>query len=176
MVIDRGNIRRGVLGLLAAAVLVGVAIAIVVLPSAKAEPTTTPSPTPSPTDTTTTSPTATTTTSPTATTTTSPTTSPTAAPAAAADPCLASNLTETISKVNRDISDYLVKHPETNQALADAAKQSPFAAQSAFTSYFDGNPTAKADLHTLQQPLVDLSNQCGYQVTAGQVLGALSDL
>lgn len=130
MVIARGNIRRGVLGLLAAAVLVGVAIAIVVLPSAKAEP----------------------------------------------DPCTAANLTETISKVNHDISQYLQQHPETNQALADVAKQSPFSAQSAFTSYFDGNPTAKADLHALQQPIVDLSDQCGFQVTPGQVLIAMSDL
>ena len=92
------------------------------------------------------------------------------------DPCTAANLTETISKVNHDISQYLQQHPETNQALADVAKQSPFSAQSAFTSYFDGNPTAKADLHALQQPIVDLSDQCGFQVTPGQVLIAMSDL
>jgi hemophore-related protein len=131
VIIARGNVRRGVLGILAAAVLAGVAIAIVVLPSAKAEP---------------------------------------------ADPCTAANLTATISKVNSEISQYLEAHPDTNQALSDAAKQSPFAAQGAFTSYFDGNETAATDLHTLQQPLVDLSDQCGFQVSAGQVLGALSDL
>ena len=136
MIIARGNIRRGVLGVIAAGVLSGVATAIVVLPSAKGEPTPTP----------------------------------------AADPCLASNLTGTISTVNQEISVYLQSHPETNQALADVAKQSPFSAQSAFTAYFDAHPVEAADLHTLQQPLVDLSNQCGYQVTPGQVLGALSDL
>ena len=140
MIIARGNIRRGVLGVIAAGVLSGVATAIVVLPSAKGEPTPTPAPTP------------------------------------AADPCLASNLTGTISKVNQEISAYLQSHPETNQALADVAKQSPFSAQSAFTAYFDAHPAEAADLHTLQQPLVDLSNQCGYQVTPGQVLGALGDL
>ena len=152
--IARGNVRRGVLGLIAAGLLAGVATAIVVLPSAKGEPT----PEPTPTDT--------------ATATAAPT--PTATPAA--DPCLASNLTETISKVNAGISQYLQSHPETNAALADVARQSPFSAQSAFTAWFDARPEEAAALHTLQQPLVDLSNQCGYQVTPGQVLGALSDL
>ena len=130
MIIARVNIRRGVLGVIAAGVLAGVATAIVVLPTAKGEP----------------------------------------------DPCTTANLTETISTVNHQISQYLQAHPETNQALADVARQSPFSAQSAFTSYFDVHPQEAADLHTLQQPLVDLSNQCGYQVTPGQVLGALSDL
>jgi heme-binding protein len=93
-----------------------------------------------------------------------------------ADPCTAVNLTETISKVNHDISQYLQAHPDVNQALSEVPKQSPFSAQSAFTAYFDGNKQAATDLHNLQQPLVDLSNQCGYQVTPGQVMGALSDL
>jgi hemophore-related protein len=92
------------------------------------------------------------------------------------DPCSAANLTATIGKVNQDISQYLQAHPDTNQALSDVAKQSPFAAQRAFTAYFDGNRAAAGDLHGLQQPLVDLSNQCGFQVSPGQVLGALSDL
>jgi heme-binding protein len=95
---------------------------------------------------------------------------------AESDPCSAANLTATISKVNQDITQYLQVHPETNQALSDVAKQSPFAAQRAFAAYFEGNNSAAADLHRLQQPLVDLSNQCGFQVTPGQVLGALSDL
>jgi heme-binding protein len=130
VIIARGNVRRGVLGILAAAVLIGVAIAIVVLPSAKGDP----------------------------------------------DPCTAANMATTISKANQDISQYLQAHPDTNQALTDVAKQSPFAAQSAFTSYFEGNTAAAADLHTLQEPLVDLSNQCGFRVSAGQVLVALGDL
>jgi heme-binding protein len=91
-------------------------------------------------------------------------------------PCSAANLSETISKVNHDISQYLQAHPETDQALADVAKQSPFAAQSAFTAYFDAHPQEASDLHNLQQPLVNLSSQCGFQVTPGQVMGALSDL
>lgn len=130
MIIARGNVRRGVLGLLAAVVLAGVAIAIVELPSAKGDP----------------------------------------------DPCTAANLATTISRVNQEISQYLQAHPDTNLALTDVAKQSPFAAQSAFTNYFQTNTAAAADLHAIQQPLVDLNNQCGFQVTAGQVLVALSDL
>src|SRR5580693_3597098 len=90
------NGRRGVLGILAAAVLAGGAIAIVMLPSAKGDP----------------------------------------------EPCTAANLSATISKVNQDISQYLQAHPDTNQALTDVAKQSPYAAQSAFTDYFKGNTAA----------------------------------
>ena len=130
MIIARGNVRRGVLGLIAAGVLGGVATAIVMLPTAKGAP----------------------------------------------DPCSAANLTETISTVNHQISLYLQGHPETNTALADVAKQSPFAAQSAFASYFEAHPQEASDLRAAQKPLVDLGNQCGYQVTPGQVLGALSDL
>ena len=130
MTIARVNVRRGVLAIIAAAVLIGVSMALVMLPSAKAAP----------------------------------------------EPCSAANLTTTISTVNQKLTDYLVAHPDTDQALTDVAKQSPFAAQSAFSSYFDAHPAEAADLHNLQQPLVDLSNQCGFQVTAGQVLGALSDL
>jgi heme-binding protein len=130
VIIARGNVRRGVLGLIAAGVLGGVTTAIVVLPTAKGAP----------------------------------------------DPCTAANLTETISTVNHQMSVYLQAHPETNQALADVAKMSPFSAQGAFTSYFNEHPQEKADLHNIQQPLVDLTNQCGYQVSPGQVLGALSDL
>jgi hemophore-related protein len=130
VIITRGNVRRGVLGILAAAVLTGVSMAIVMLPSAKAAP----------------------------------------------DPCSAANLTATISKVNNDISQYLVAHPDTNAALSEIPKQSAFAAQSAFNSYFDAHPTEKADIHNLQQPLTDLSDQCGYQVSPAEVLGALGDL
>jgi hemophore-related protein len=99
-------------------------------------------------------------------------------PSASAEPnpCSAANLSETISEVNHNISQYLQAHPDTDQALADVAKQSPFSAQSAFTAYFDAHPQEGSDLHNLQQPLVNLSNQCGFQVTPGQVMGALSDL
>ena len=81
MIIARVNIRRGVLGVIAAGVLAGVATAIVVLPTAKGEP----------------------------------------HARARGDPCTAANLTETISTVNHQISQYLQAHPETNQALADVA-------------------------------------------------------
>lgn len=170
MTIARGNIRRGVLGIIAAGVLSGVATAIVVLPTAKGEPE--PTPTPTPTSSAEPTPTAT----PTSTAAPTDTARPTSTAAAAADPCLAANLAETISKVNHEISLYLQAHPDTNAALADVARQSPFGAQSAFSAYFDAHPQEATDLHDLQQPLVDLSNQCGYQVSPGQVLGALSDL
>ncbi|MDT5010444.1 MAG: heme-binding protein [Mycobacterium sp.] len=130
MIISRENVRRGVLAILAAAVLIGVSMAIVMLPSAKADP----------------------------------------------DPCSAANLAETISKVNHNLSGYLAAHPDANQALGDAAKQSPFAASGAFDSYFDAHPEQASDVRDLQQPLKALSDQCGFQVTAGQVLVVLGDL
>jgi hemophore-related protein len=92
------------------------------------------------------------------------------------DPCSAANLTETISTVNHNISQYLQAHPDANQALGEVAKKSPFAAQSAFTSYFEAHPEEAADLHNLQQPFRDLSDQCGFQVTPGQVLIVMEDL
>jgi hemophore-related protein len=130
VIVSRQNIRRGVLGVLAAAVLVGVSMAIVMLPFAKADP----------------------------------------------DPCSASNLTATIAKVNNDTSQYLVGHADANQALADVAKQSSFSALNAFNSYFDEHSAEKTDLHDIQQPLRDLSDRCAFQVSPGEVLGALSDL
>ena len=103
MIITRGNLRRGVLGILAAALLVGVSMAIVMLPSAKADP----------------------------------------------DPCSASNLAETISRVNHNLAGYLAAHPDANEALGDAAKQSPFAASGAFDSYFDAHPDQASEVHNL---------------------------
>ena len=101
-----------------------------------------------------------------------------AVPSAAADPdpCSAANLAETISSLNHNLSQYLAAHPDTNQALSDMTKQSPYAALGVFSSYFDAHPQAAQDVRALQQPLKDLANQCGYQVTPGQIQGALWDL
>jgi heme-binding protein len=95
---------------------------------------------------------------------------------AAPDSCTAANLTETISTVNHNLSQYLAAHPDANQALGDAAKQSPFQALGSFSKYFDAHPQEADEVRAIQQPLKDLSDQCGYQVTPGQVLVALGDL
>ena len=95
---------------------------------------------------------------------------------AAPDPCGAANLTETISSVNHNLSQYLAAHPDANQALSDMTKQSPFAALGAFNSYFDAHPQEAGEVRAIQQPLKDLNTQCGYQVTPAQILGALGDL
>lgn len=74
------------------------------------------------------------------------------------------------------MSDYFEAHPDVNQALGDIAKLSPFQAQGALDDFFDDNPTAADDIRALQQPMRDMSDQCGFQVTPGQVLIALEDV
>jgi len=141
----------------------GALVVVAALPLAAADPT----PTPTPSESTSTTSTSTTTTS-------TSTTTPAATPAA--DQCNAAGLTTTISKVNSSMSAYLVAHPEVNQALGDIAKMSPFQAQGALSSFFKEH-TADADaIRALQQPLKDLQDQCGFQVTPGQVLIALEDI
>jgi hemophore-related protein len=95
---------------------------------------------------------------------------------AAPEPCSAAGLTSTISSVNTSMSQYLEAHPDVNTELGNIATLSPWQAQGALTNYFNSNPTAANDIRGLQQPLKDLSAQCGFQVTPGQVLLALEDI
>jgi hemophore-related protein len=141
-------VRRAALGAAAAALLAGLAT----VPLATADPEPTPSPTPA-----------------------SPTASASATPAAA-DKCNAAGLTGTISSVNSNMSQYLVGHPDVNQALGDIAKMSPFSAQGALKDFFKEHTAAADDIRAMQQPLKDLSDQCGFKVTPGQVLIALEDV
>jgi hemophore-related protein len=92
---------------------------------------------------------------------------------AAPDVCSASGVATAQSSVQLSMSTYLQTHPQTNQALTDIAKQSPTEAQVAYRTYFADNPKVADDLKGIQQPVTDLSAQCGIQVSSDQLTNAL---
>jgi heme-binding protein len=92
------------------------------------------------------------------------------------DTCSASSLANTVSSVSASTSSYLAAHPQVDQALTDIAKQAPAQAEEAYRAYFANNPQVETELKTIQQPVVDLSTQCGLQVTPTPVVEALQAL
>lgn len=98
-----------------------------------------------------------------------------AMPAAKAAPeeCSASGVATTQSSVQQSMSTYLQTHPQTNQALTDIAKQAPTTAEASYQTYLQANPKVVTDLKGIQQPVTDLSSQCGLQTTSSQLTDAL---
>lgn len=92
---------------------------------------------------------------------------------AAPDQCSASGVATTQSSVQLSMSTYLQTHPEANEALTDIAKQSPSDATTAYEAYFADNPQVAEDLRGLQQPVTELSTQCGIQTSPDQLTEAL---
>ncbi|MDT5069853.1 MAG: heme-binding protein [Mycobacterium sp.] len=92
---------------------------------------------------------------------------------AAPDECSASGVATAQSSVQLSLSTYLQTHPQTNQVMTDIAKQSPTEAQVSYRTYFANNPKVADDLKGIQQPVTDLSSQCGIQVSPSQLTDAL---
>jgi heme-binding protein len=92
---------------------------------------------------------------------------------AAPEQCTASGVATTQSSVQLAMSTYLQTHPQTNVALTDIAKQSPTEAQVSYRTYFAENPKVADDLKGIQQPVSDLSTQCGIQASSSQLTDAL---
>lgn len=90
-----------------------------------------------------------------------------AAPVANAAPCSASAATGTISSVSGAASQFLSAHPGADQALTNAAGQSPDDARASVRSYFTANPGEYLELKGITRPLVDLQNQCGVSGLGG---------
>ena len=95
---------------------------------------------------------------------------------AAPDQCSASGMATTQSSVSLSMSTYLQTHPQTNQALTDIAKQTPTEAQASYQTYFADNPKVADDLKGLQQPVTELSSQCGIQSTSNQLTDVLKTI
>jgi hemophore-related protein len=93
---------------------------------------------------------------------------------AAPDQCSASGLATTQSSVQLSMSTYLQTHPQTDQALTDIAKKSPTEAQASYEMYFADNPQVARDLKGLEQPVSDLTTQCGIQSSSNQLTDALT--
>lgn len=92
---------------------------------------------------------------------------------AAPDQCSASGVATAQSSVQLSMSTYLQTHPQTNEALTDIAKQSPTEAQVSYRTYFADNPKVADELKGIQQPVTELSSQCGIQVSPNQLTDAL---
>ncbi|MUM15966.1 hemophore-related protein [Mycobacterium sp. CBMA271] len=59
-------------------------------------------------------------------------------------------------------AEYLERHPEVNTGMSDAlrAPGDGGAKHEAVQAYFDANPTARADLDSIRQPVQDFKNRC----------------
>jgi heme-binding protein len=104
-----------------------------------------------------------------------------AMPAASADPetpagddCTAAKLASTISSVTTQLSTYFAAHPDANQALIDATRQSSFVAVGQFGDYMDAHPDQANDLRAIQAPLGAFKDRCGMQVTPTDALTVLA--
>lgn len=93
--------------------------------------------------------------------------------------CSVSAISNTASTVSASTSTYLASNPEANDALTEIATQqatSPEQATAAYRAYFEKNPTVQSELQEINQPVSQLSEQCGIDVTPTPISAALSDL
>jgi heme-binding protein len=105
-----------------------------------------------------------------------PTATAAPAPAAASGDCSAAGLSATISSVMKATSDYLVKHPDVNQALLDATRQPAFIAVGQMDDYFSSHPQEADEVRAIQQPARDYQNRCGLVVEPAEAFMALQNL
>ena len=91
------------------------------------------------------------------------------------DACSQSGIATTASSVSATTAAYLASHPQTNQELTDIAKQPAEQAEKAYRVYFDRNPQIENELKAINQPVTDLTNQCGIDVTPTPISEALQD-
>jgi heme-binding protein len=90
--------------------------------------------------------------------------------------CTAAGLSSTISSVTQNLSGYFAAHPDANQALIDATRQSAFGAIGAFNTYFNDHPDEANDIRAIKQPLVDFQDRCGMQVEPAEALVVIGEL
>ncbi|WP_235892288.1 heme-binding protein [Mycolicibacterium hodleri] len=90
-------------------------------------------------------------------------------PAAAAAPCKASGYAVTASGVLNSAGAYLDAHPGADDVLTAAASQPVPEAQSSVRGYFLAHPGEFLDLQNIVQPLKDVKNQCGVDVSPTQL-------
>lgn len=93
--------------------------------------------------------------------------------------CSVSAIANASSTVSASTSTYLASYPEVNEALTEIAiapQDSPEAATEAFRAYFAQHPQIETELRAINQPVVDLSNNCGVEVTPTPISAALSDV
>lgn len=86
-----------------------------------------------------------------------------AAPSALAAPanCTAADLAGVAAGVSAATSAYLFTHPDVNAFFTGLEGAPRDTIRTQVQQYLDYNPTVKADLQSIRQPLVDLRNRCG---------------
>jgi hemophore-related protein len=87
-----------------------------------------------------------------------------AAPSALADPppnCTAADLAGVAAGVSAATSAYLFTHPDVNGFFTGLEGAPRDTIRTQVKQYLDYNPSVKADLQGIRQPLVDLRNRCG---------------
>ncbi|TGD89877.1 hemophore-related protein [Mycolicibacterium sp. CH28] len=86
------------------------------------------------------------------------------APTALADPppnCTAADLAGVAAGVSASTSVYLFTHPDVNAFFTGLEGAPRDTIRAEVKQYLDYNPTVKAELQGIRQPLVDLKNRCG---------------
>ncbi|WP_328350024.1 heme-binding protein [Mycobacterium sp. NBC_00419] len=86
------------------------------------------------------------------------------APLALADPppnCTAADLAGVSAGVSAATSAYLFTHPDVNAFFTGLEGAPRDTIRTEVQKYLDYNPSVKADLQGIRQPLVDLKNRCG---------------
>jgi hemophore-related protein len=94
----------------------------------------------------------------------------------AAGPCSASGFAATSSGVLASAGTYLDAHPGADDVLTAAVSQSPEDARTSVRGYFIGHPGEFLDLQRITQPLKDLKNQCGVDVSPTQLATLFDEL
>ncbi|MFI5509971.1 hemophore-related protein [Mycobacterium sp. NPDC051804] len=90
--------------------------------------------------------------------------------------CSISTIADTSRTVSESTSAYLASNPDANTALTQIVETSPADATQAFRTYFAENPTVESELKTINQPAIDLANQCGVEVAPTPITEALTDV
>jgi hypothetical protein len=85
------------------------------------------------------------------------------APSALASPpnCTAADLAGVAAGVSAATSAYLFTHPDVNDFFTGLEGTPRDTLRSSVQTYLDANPSVKADLSGIRQPLVDLKDRCG---------------
>jgi hemophore-related protein len=75
--------------------------------------------------------------------------------------CTAADLAGVSSGVSASTSAYLFAHPDVNGFFTSLEGLPRDQVRSKVQAYLDQNPSTKADLTGIRQPLVDMKNRCG---------------
>ncbi|MBJ7336584.1 heme-binding protein [Mycolicibacterium sp.] len=97
-------------------------------------------------------------------------------PKAGAAPCKASGFAATASGVLSSAGAYLDVHPGADDVLTAAASQPTAEAQSSVRGYFLAHPNEFLDLQRIVQPLKDVKNQCGVDLSPSQLASLVEGL